>query len=225
MKDEELVRLSNKNAYSEAMEITGKDYKTDKQTNILATVLHMESHKARAMVFKEHGDVYRGIPWIDFLNLAKAYGFIRVFTSHYNESDTHIVLARHDGILMSVNSYSCSYRNEITLNGGSAFFNVQCELKDGKAPDAPPCTSWGQEWETGKPIIPCCMAVHEDAFFAKLRLFKSNGYTFLNPWKYIWYFYIGHNGIESEYREEYKREVISYMPQWVKDMIGSAKKI
>ena len=127
---EELARKAlRSDGIMDAEIATGKSYKEDSATLALGMVNHFVLNERKRALLSELGDTHFHIPWTDFTQLLRNYGFEFVVERQFDYHDAHptFLIAAHPQkkLLLCVTSFLWDMDSKETINSGIVYGTVR----------------------------------------------------------------------------------------------------
>lgn len=183
--NEAIQKELNTDPLAQAEQLTGKSYKTDKQTSLLGLSLHLEQVQNKRALLELNGDTHFGQTIPEYVSVLESLSFKEVYQDPFTKgdrSDTHFIYWHSSySILLQFDSYGD------LVNGGHFYYNVR--FPPGKRTYN--LTSSGRCLQHD-PIIWSGNHDCREAVKHHINNFLRAGCTFLPTWKHNPIFVLGY---------------------------------
>lgn len=232
LKNEELDKLLKFDALDTAEKIMGEDYKGGNGVMGLGFLLMQANSRKKEEILMAEGDTLFSNKLDRYLTIVKGIGFEVIYeeafqTPPWNEGDaprneTYFIMARHDGLLLSFDTYGGD-----SINGGHLYYNWKPHdnVKPYRA-----TSSGGWEFPEGVDRYTADMSEatwvgsHDcrEALVFNITRLEENG-NFVTPWirqPFLWLSHHGDQG-QNDYDGNLKHLIdarIEQFPEWAKEI-------
>lgn len=123
MNDKEIAEMLTYDAFGEAENVTGRDYKEDSDTSHVAMALFLTHNKGKAAALRAMGDTTFRSTLEEYLEIALTEGFEIAnkvdFVNDRGIANSQYLMWHPDGLLLVFDTYGYSDGSKTSINGGS----------------------------------------------------------------------------------------------------------